>query len=380
MAPEQAVNDPIDHRIDLFALGIMIYEMLCGKLPFDGHGAEVARANLLLDPPLISDRVPYLEVDPLLEALSRRMMAKKRDARPATAKVALGLLTLIETDRSAAAAQLGVPLASAVRSPRSTEPVQPRHQVADYPGTFPPPFREAETPKQAPTMNAAVAVRTRTPAKGVEVVTDTDASEPLPFLSDEQPPVHAQRRRMGLIAAAIAAVLLGGIGVAILASGGAKKPAPQPPAPVVAVEQPKPPPPEVVVETPPVVAVETPPPPVETVKPTGKKPPVVKAQPKPPLVTIETPPHAGTEIKPHVAAVEVPKSPAYDADAFKRQFTLVGRELVDFKAKHRDINVADLDDSFAKIKYFEATSVDTVRSAAKSTLDHIHAQLAAHSK
>ncbi|MEO8549050.1 MAG: protein kinase [Kofleriaceae bacterium] len=382
MAPEQAVDDPIDHRIDLFALGIMIYEMLCGKLPFDGHGAEVAGANLLLDPPLISDRVPYLEVDPLLEALSRRMMAKKRDARPATAKAALAILTLIETDRNAAAAQLNVPLAAAARAPRSTEPVHPRHQVADYPGTFPPPFREAATPKQAPTMNAAVAVRTRTPAKGVEIPNDTAASEPVLFLSDEQPAVHTPRRRMAFIAAAIAALLLGGIGVAILASGGDKKPVAKPPEKLAVVEQPKPvlppPPPEVKIETPPVVKVETPPPPVVRTQP---RPPVVKIQPKPPGLTVETPrPHVGSETRPQVAIVETPKSPVYDADAFKRQFTLVGRELADFKAKHRDVNVADLDDVYAKIKYFEATSMVNTRTSAKATLDDIHAKLSARQK
>src|SRR5258705_2617419 len=106
-----------------------------GKLPFDGTGAEVAGWNLLLDPPLIAQRVPYLEVDPLLEAFARRLMAKKRDARPATAKVARDLLDLITRDRAAAAAALGVPI-DLVRQPMVTQPNAP---VREHSGneTFP---------------------------------------------------------------------------------------------------------------------------------------------------------------------------------------------------------------------------------------------------
>lgn len=139
MAPEQAVADPIDHRIDLFALGIVVYEMLAGRLPFDGSGAEVARANLLVEPPPIRQRVPHLEVDPLLEAFARRLMAKKRSARPATAKAARELLELIERDRAAAAVALGVPVARSGRAPAETEAVvasDPTEVMAAWPETL----------------------------------------------------------------------------------------------------------------------------------------------------------------------------------------------------------------------------------------------------
>ncbi|HSD89554.1 MAG TPA: protein kinase [Kofleriaceae bacterium] len=149
MAPEQAIADPIDHRIDLFALGIMIYEMLSGKLPFDGGGAEVARANLMLDPPPISERVPFLEVDPLLEAFARRLMAKRRDQRPATAKAARDLLDLIERDREAAASALGVP-ASAARAPITTQDSAPLRHPGDHEGTFPPPIATPAEPTPRP--------------------------------------------------------------------------------------------------------------------------------------------------------------------------------------------------------------------------------------
>jgi hypothetical protein len=110
MAPEHATGASIDHRIDLFALGVMCFEMLTGVAPFDGDGVDVARANLLLDTPAMAVRVPGLRVDPLLEAFTRKLMMKSREDRPATALAARELLDLIERDRPSAAAALGVVL------------------------------------------------------------------------------------------------------------------------------------------------------------------------------------------------------------------------------------------------------------------------------
>jgi len=108
MAPEHVSGQPIDHRIDLFALGIVVYEMLTGRLPFDGNGAEVARANLLLDPPPMRERAPGVDIDPLLEAFTRRLLAKLPDERPSSAFAARLMIELIGRDRVAAATLLGV--------------------------------------------------------------------------------------------------------------------------------------------------------------------------------------------------------------------------------------------------------------------------------
>ena len=217
MAPEQAVADPIDHRIDLFALGIVVYEMLSGHLPFDGSGAEVARANLLLEPPPISQRVPYLEVDPLLEAFARRLMAKKPSARPATAKAARELLDLIERDRDAAAVALRVP--TTARVPATTEPVSPQQAG---PGRQSP---ELPTTALPTTELATVAMLTRqlkaTPSPNQPV--PTYAASPAAGAPPSPPPSAARSARRDREAtwaphrarnrALIAALSLGAAGV-----------------------------------------------------------------------------------------------------------------------------------------------------------------------
>ena len=142
MAPEHVTGQAIDHRIDLFALGVVLYEMMCGKMPFQGDGVDVARANLLEETPYMAERVPNVKVDPLLEAFVRKLLSKAPDARPATAKAARELLDLIANDRARAAAALGIMLDD-TQLP-TPPPVRPAPRFASY--TPPTPFLAVPQP------------------------------------------------------------------------------------------------------------------------------------------------------------------------------------------------------------------------------------------
>jgi serine/threonine-protein kinase len=138
MAPEHVTGQEIDHRIDLFAVGIVLYEMLTGKMPFDGDGVDVARANLLQDTPAMATRVPGIAVDPLLEAFTRLLMAKSPDGRPTSAKAARELLDLVGKDRGRAAQLLGVTLSEPPPPARVPRIATPPAGVPRF-GTYTPP-------------------------------------------------------------------------------------------------------------------------------------------------------------------------------------------------------------------------------------------------
>jgi serine/threonine protein kinase len=84
MAPEQLSKGRIDQRTDLFALGVVLYKMLTGKLPFTGDSiAAIAKAILFDDPVLPTELDPA--IPPALSAAILRCLSRDPEARFADA-------------------------------------------------------------------------------------------------------------------------------------------------------------------------------------------------------------------------------------------------------------------------------------------------------
>jgi signal transduction histidine kinase/tetratricopeptide (TPR) repeat protein len=104
MAPELLRRQPRDARADLYAAGVMLYELAQGATPFAGETvAEVVRGHLEVDAPLLTTVVPG--IDPGLSRLVDRLLRKAPGERPATARQVLSeLAEVMGTDLAVAEA------------------------------------------------------------------------------------------------------------------------------------------------------------------------------------------------------------------------------------------------------------------------------------
>ncbi|MBI5511495.1 MAG: protein kinase [Deltaproteobacteria bacterium] len=114
MAPEQCLGEPLDHRCDIYALGLVLYHALAGDPPFDDDSWQSVMLQQVTNPPLpLVER--GIDVPEALETLVLSCLAKKPRHRPQSAEAIAARLVRVardlETHRSA----------SAVRSP--TAPV-----------------------------------------------------------------------------------------------------------------------------------------------------------------------------------------------------------------------------------------------------------------
>jgi serine/threonine-protein kinase len=97
MAPEQASADPnMDHRVDVYAFGIMAYEMMTGAPPFTGRSPQaVLGAHLVSIPEPVTNHRPGLP--PGLSALIMRCLQKHAADRPQTAGEVMAMLDTLTT-------------------------------------------------------------------------------------------------------------------------------------------------------------------------------------------------------------------------------------------------------------------------------------------
>lgn len=82
MSPEQILGQKIDHRSDVYSLGISFYEMLTGKVPFDGSGNsdyEIKRGHVEGEPPLLRTINPGISDE--TEKIVLKSLSKSPDQR-----------------------------------------------------------------------------------------------------------------------------------------------------------------------------------------------------------------------------------------------------------------------------------------------------------
>lgn len=84
MSPEQCLGEELDSRSDIYSLGIVVYEMLCGRVPFNSPvSTAVVVQHVNQTPPSLSGFNPAIPF--AVEAVVFRALEKSRDLRPATA-------------------------------------------------------------------------------------------------------------------------------------------------------------------------------------------------------------------------------------------------------------------------------------------------------
>lgn len=140
MSPEQARGDRnVDHRSDLWALGVLLFEMLTGRRPFSGETAYDTVAEILKGHiPSVSESHPG--IPPELDRIVAQCLTRDRDARPASAgEILKQLLPTADPDRHSLASLPVLPVALA--SAPDTSTVAPATRTHPGRDTARPPLR-----------------------------------------------------------------------------------------------------------------------------------------------------------------------------------------------------------------------------------------------
>jgi hypothetical protein len=206
MSPEEAAGKPPDARADLYSLGVLLYQLLSGRLPFMGGNAEELLQDHREHPPLRL-RDAGKRVHPDLEALMAQLLAKDPAHRPSSGDELAVMLRALIPVADIAPVEDGQ---EAVEDP-VTVVALPRE---DEPQVAPPPLPEPPDPALERAMMGEVGAKRPPTVPGI--------------------PKWAPRMLPSWWPVAAGAALVLAVSVVLFARGGKKRSAPRPP-PVAAV-------------------------------------------------------------------------------------------------------------------------------------------------
>ena len=199
MSPEQARGDVLDVRSDIYALGVVLYQMLVGRVPFEGPTPlDVAVKHLNNEP--VPPRERLKDVDPVLEVICLTAMSKDRSQRYQSAREMRAVLR---------AAQQGRPLSSVAPDATGAYPSLP-------PVYTPPPPSQLTLDAMSGAVRGSRSGALATPSGVIGTAEPNDRS----------------RRAVIWAAPLVLAVVLGGlyVGYTRLNARGVAKPASEPPS------------------------------------------------------------------------------------------------------------------------------------------------------
>lgn len=210
MSPEQGIGDPIDRRTDVFALGIVLYQLTTGKHPFRGDNDLETLMHICDKSPVAPASTLVPGLPPALDRIISKALEKEREDRFETMSEMLRALEMaLPPDAQASAEDLGRFMQQHLgeRGEKRRQSIQEAGRAADALNgpasegklSQPPPLPSTSTPSLSPS-SARLSTRSAPPASAPTRPTDPLRITPPPPTVDRtavgvQTPASAQAQR-----------------------------------------------------------------------------------------------------------------------------------------------------------------------------------------